>query len=424
MNAIKVLGLAIAALLSALTASARSFDTDDTAVRPFRAHVPQAALNDMRKRARATRWPDRETAADDSQGVQLERLQALVHYWATDYDWRKAEAKLNSYPQFMTRIDGVDIHFIHVRSRHANALPLIISHGWPGSVFEQIKLIGPLTDPTAHGGRAEDAFDVIIPSLPGFGFSSRPTTVGWNAERIARAWDVLMKRLGYSRYAAQGGDWGAAIVQAQGRHAPDGLVGIHTNLPATITDDLARALAGGPLPSNGTDKERKALQSLISFRANGNLTYVQMMRARPQSVGYGLTDSPAGLAGWMLVHPGFEHWKFGEDPAQSPTRDEVLDDFSLYWLTNSSVSAARIYWEHRGSEIVLSSSQKTREIRVPVAISVFPDEVYQPQESWAREAYPTLVYFNESMRGGHFAAWEYPEEFAVEMRAAFRDLRR
>ena len=269
-----------------------------------------------------------------------------------------------------------------------NALPLIISHGWPGSVFEQTKLIGPLTDPTAFGGRVEDAFDVVIPSLPGFGFSPPPTEVGWGSERIGRTWDVLMKRLGYPRYVAQGGDWGAAIVQAMGRQAPTGLSGIHTNLPATIPNEVGPVLAGAPLPSGLSLEEKATIEALIKFRGNGDLAYVKMMNARPQAVGYGQTDSPAGLAGWMLVHPGFEHWKYGSDPKQSPTRDEVLDNFSLYWLTNSATSSARLYWEHRGQELISAGAQKTDQISVPVAITVFPDEVYQPPESWARRAYP------------------------------------
>jgi pimeloyl-ACP methyl ester carboxylesterase len=409
--------VALAAGLLATTAFA------DTTIRPFRAHIPQSAIDDMRKRVLATRWPDKETVPDHSQGAQLTRLQALVRYWGTDYDWRKGEAKLNALPQFVTTIDGIDIHFIHVRSRHKGALPLIISHGWPGSVFEQIKLIGPLTDPTAHGGKADDAFDVVIPSLPGYGFSSRPTEPGWGSERIGRAWDVLMKRLGYARYVSQGGDWGAAIVQAMGRQAPAGLLGIHTNLPAAVPDDARPALLGGPMPANATPEEKATIESLRKFRAGGNLEYVMMMSARPQAVGYGITDSPAGLAGWMLVHPGFEKWTYGDDPAQSPTREDVLDNFSLYWLTNSSASAARIYWEHRGTELTGSTSQKTREITVPVAVTVFPDEVYQPPRSWAQRAFPTLMYFNEADRGGHFAAWEYPEVFSAELRAAFRAVR-
>ena len=284
------------------------------AIRPFRAHVPDVDLADLRRRLAATRWPDKETVADQSQGAQLAKLQELVRYWGTDYDWRKAEAKLNAFPQFMTNIDGVDIHFIHVRSRHPNALPLIITHGWPGSVFEQIKLIGPLTDPTKYGGRAEDAFDVVIPSLPGFGFSARPTEAGWGLERIGRAWDVLMKRLGYTRYVAQGGDWGAGVVEAMGRQAPAGLLGIHTNLPAAITPEVGAALGGGPVPAAFSEKERAAIDDLAAYLQNGGLAYLAMMGARPQAVGYGLTDSPAGLAGWMLVHGGFDEVDVRQGP--------------------------------------------------------------------------------------------------------------
>ncbi len=399
-------------------------DNGSAAIRPFRAHIPDAALADLRRRLAATRWPTKETVADASQGVQLARLQALVRYWATGYDWRKGEAKLNAYPQFVTNIDGVDIHFIHVRSRHPNALPVIISHGWPGSVFEQIKLIGPLTDPTAYGGRAEDAFDVVIPSLPGYGFSGVPAEAGWGSERIARAWDVLMKRLGYAKYVAQGGDWGAAIVLAMARQAPTGLLGIHSSLPATIPPDVGAALAGGgPPPAGASEKERATIETLRAFSKAGNRAYIAMMAARPQAIGYGLTDSPAGLAGWMLVHPGFARWSFGQDPAQSPTRDDVLDDFTLYWLTTSSTSAARIYWENRDRELLSAASQNTDQVSIPVAISVFPDEIYQPPETWARRAFRNLIYFHEAESGGHFAAWEHPDVFAAELRAAFRTLR-
>jgi pimeloyl-ACP methyl ester carboxylesterase len=301
---------------------------------------------------------------------------------------------------------------------------MIISHGWPGSVFEQIKLIRPLTDPTAFGGRAEDAFDVVIPSLPGYGFSARPTEAGWGSERIGRAWDVLMKRLGYTRYVAQGGDWGAGIVQAMGRQAPAGLLGIHTNLPATLPPDVGAALAGGgPAPAGLSEEERAVFDALNAFRKNGDLTYVTMMGARPQAVGYGLTDSPAGLAGWMLVHPGFEHWTYGKDPKQSPTKEEVLDDFTLYWLTNSAASSARIYWENRERPLISAAAQKTDEISVPVAITVFPEEVYRAPETWARRAFRNLIYFHKADRGGHFAAWEHPELFAAELRAAFKSLR-
>ena len=307
-------------------------------VRPFRVDVPQADLDDLRRRIAATRWPDRETVPDRSQGAQLAELQELVRYWGTDYDWRKGEAQLNAWPQFMTTIDGVDVHFFHVRSRHENALPLIISHGWPGSVFEQIKIIAPLTDPTAYGGRAEDAFHVVIPSLPGFGFSSRPTEVGWGLDRIGRAWDVLMKRLGYTRYVAQGGDWGAGVVERMALQAPEGLLGIHTNLPAVFPPDAAEAItSGGPAPAGLSEKERAAFDDVRNFLSNGGWTYLTMMSWRPQAVGYGLTDSPAGLAGWMLVHGGFGKWMYGKDPDQWPTRDEVLDNFSLYWLTNTAV---------------------------------------------------------------------------------------
>ena len=394
------------------------------AITPFRANIPEAAVADLRRRLAATRWPDKETVDDASQGAQLAQLQELVRYWGADYNWRKGEAKLNAFPQFKTTIDGVDIHFIHVKSPHPNALPLIITHGWPGSVFEQIKLIGPLTDPTKYGGRAEDAFDVVIPSLPGFGFSGRPTEAGWDLERIGRGWDVLMKRLGYKRYVAQGGDWGAGVVEAMGRQAPAGLLGVHTNLPAVITSEVAAALGGDKAALAAfSDKERASVNDLGTYVGNGGLSYLVMMGARPQAVGYGLTDSPAGLAGWMLVHSGFQKWTFGKDPSQSPTRDDVLDNFSLYWLTNTAASSARIYWENRKLNLTSAASQMTDKISVPVAITVFPDEVVRAQEAWARRAFPTLSYFHEVDRGGHFAMWEYPELFAGELRAAFKPLR-
>ena len=394
------------------------------AIRPFRAHVPDADVADLRRRLVATRWPDKETVADQSQGARLAELQELVRYWGTEYDWRRGEAKLNAFPQFMTTIDGVGIHFIHVKSRHPNALPLIITHGWPGSVFEQMKLIGPLTDPTKYGGRAEDAFDVVIPSLPGFGFSARPTEVGWGLERIGSAWAVLMQRLGYTRYVAQGGDWGAGVVEAMGRQAPAGLLGIHTNLPAVITPEVGAALGGDKAALAAlSDKERSAVRDLGAYVGSGGLTYVAMLGARPQAMGYGLTDSPAGLAGLMLMHSGFTKWTYGMDAEQSPTRDDVLDNFSLYWLTNTAASSARIYWENRDQNLTSSASQRTAEIKVPVAITVFPDEVIRAQEAWARRAFPTLSYFNEVDRGGHFAMWEYPELFAAELRASFRTLR-
>jgi len=396
----------------------------DTSIRPFRAHVPDEAVADLRRRLQMTRWPDKETVPDASQGAPLAQLQELVRYWGNEYDWRKGEAKLNALPQFMTNIDGVDIHFIHVKSPHPNAMPLIITHGWPGSVFEQIKLIGPLTDPTKFGGRAEDAFDVVIPSLPGFGFSGHPTEAGWGLERIGRAWAVLMKRLGYTRYVAQGGDWGAGVVEAMGRQAPAGLLGIHTNFPAVITAEVGGALGGDKAALAAmSEKERLAVRDLGAYVGGGGLAYLTMMGARPQAVGYGVTDSPAGLAGFMLQHSGFTKWSYGKDPKQSPTRDDVLDNFSLYWLTNTAASSARIYWENRGTNLTSAGDQKSAEIKVPVAITVFPDEVLRAQEAWARRAFPKLTYFHEVDRGGHFAMWEYPELFATELRAAFKSLR-
>jgi pimeloyl-ACP methyl ester carboxylesterase len=408
----------------AQTAQSPRMPADVQSIRPFRVHVPDSDLADLRRRIGATRWPDKETVADASQGAQLAKLQELVRYWGTRYDWRRCEAKLNALPQFTTNIDSVDIHFIHVRSRHKNALPLIITHGWPGSVIEQVKLIGPLTDPTAHGGNAEDAFDVVIPSIPGYGFSGKPTGTGWDPARIARAWTVLMKRLGYTRYVAQGGDWGTPISSEMARQAPAGLLGIHINLPATVPPEAAAALAGGPLPPGLSDKERAVIESLMAYNKGGNSAYFTMLTARPQTVGYGMTDSPAGLAAWVLVHPGFAKWTYGDDPERSPTKDDVLDNITLYWLTNSGASSGRLYWENgaRGS-VIVAAAQKTSEISLPVAITVFPDDVYRPPESWARRAYKNLIYFHEVDKGGHFAAWEQPELFSAELRASFRTLR-
>jgi pimeloyl-ACP methyl ester carboxylesterase len=398
--------------------------TEDRSIRPFKVQIPQGALDDLRRRIAATRWPDKETVDDSSQGAQLAKLQGLIRYWGTDYDWRKIEAKLNGLPQFITTIDGVDIHFIHVRSRHKNALAVIITHGWPGSVIEQLKVIGPLTDPTAHGGSAEDAFDVVIPSLPGYGFSGKPTVTGWDPDHIARAWAELMKRLGYTRYVAQGGDWGTPISSAMARQGAAGLLGIHINLPATVPPEVAAALGGAaPLPANLTDKERAVVEALMASGKQGNLAYFTMLTARPQTVGYGATDSPAGLAAWVLVHPGFAQWTYGADPAKSPTKDDVLDDITLYWLTNTAASAGRLYWENgaRGS-VIVAAAQKTSEISLPVAITVFPEDVYRPPETWARRAYRNLIYFHEVDKGGHFAAWEQPELFSAELRAAFKSL--
>jgi pimeloyl-ACP methyl ester carboxylesterase len=396
----------------------------DISMRPFRANASNEALSDLRARVLSTRWPDKETVLDQSQGAQLANLQELVRYWGSAYDWRKVEAKLNALPQFITKIDGVDIHFIHVRSRHPNALPMIITHGWPGSIIEQLKIIGPLTDPTEYGGSAGDAFDVVIPSVPGYGFSGKPTGTGWDPDRIALAWAELMKRLEYTRYVAQGGDWGAPISSAMARQAAPGLLGIHINLPATVPPEIAAVLSGGPLPAGTTETERAVVDALRKNGMAGNSAYFTMMTARPQTVGYGATDSPAGLAAWILVHPGFAQWTYGTDPRQSPTKDDVLDNITLYWLTNTATSAARLYWENgaRGS-VIVAAAQKTAEISLPVAITVFPDDVYRAPETWARRAYRNLIYFHEVDKGGHFAAWEQPELFAAELRAAFKSMR-
>ena len=396
----------------------------DKAIRPFHVHVPQAAIDDLRRRIAATRWSDKETIADQSQGVQLATMKDLVRYWGTKYDWRKAEAKLNALPQFITNIDRLDIHFIHVRSKHPNALPLLVTHGWPGSVIEQLKIIAPLTNPTAYGGRPEDAFDLVIPSIPGYGFSGKPTGTGWNPDHIARAWAELMHRLGYTRYVAQGGDWGAPISSAMARQAPAGLLGIHINLPATIPPDVATVLAsGGPAPAGLSEKERAAFDSLNIFNKKER-AYAVIMGTRPQTIGYGLTDSPVGLAAWLLGHPGFAQWtSSGGDSKKSPTKDEVLDDITLYWLTNSAVSSARLYWENGSTSLLNAIAQKTNEISLPVAITVFPGEIYPAPETWARRAYRNLSYFHEVDQGGHFAAWEQPQLFSEEIRAAFRSLR-
>jgi pimeloyl-ACP methyl ester carboxylesterase len=389
---------------------------EDRSIRPFTIQVPQSELDDLRRRIAATRWSDRETVSDRSQGVQLEKLQALVAYWGTDYDWRRAEAKLNALPQFITTIDGLDIHFIHVRSPNPNALPLIMTHGWPGSVFEMLNTINPLTDPVAHGARAEDAFHLILPSMPGYGFSGKPTGTGWNPDRIARAWAELMTRLGYTRYVAQGGDWGAPISSAMARQSAPGLLGIHINLPATVPPDVAAILAAGmPAPTGLSPKERAAFDSLDIFYKNRR-AYAAMMGTRPQVIGQALADTPAGLAAFMYDYNDAE-------PERLLTKEEFLDDVTLYWLTNTATSSARLYWETAGQSVILAAAQKTSEISLPVAISVFPEEVYRAPESWARGAYRNLIYFNEVDRGGHFAAWEEPELFVAELRSAFRSLR-
>lgn len=394
---------------------------DDNAIHPFRIHVPDEAIADLRRRIAATRWPPRETVNDRSQGAQLAKIQPLVRYWGTDYDWRKVEAQLNGLPQFMTRIDGLDIHFVHVRSRHPNALPLIITHGWPGSILELVKVIGPLTDPTAHGGRAEDAFDLVLPSMPGYGFSGKPQETGWGPDRMARAWAELMRRLGYKRYVSQGGDWGSVVSDVMARQAPPGLLGIHVNMPATVPADIARALkCGDPPPAGLSEKEKDAYKSLANLYEKGS-GYAIMMVTRPQTVGYSLEDSPAGLAAW--IYDKFADWTYsGGEPERALTRDEMLDDISLYWFTNTATSSARLYWENNNNNFN-ADTQKTAEISLPVAVTVFPGEIYRAPKSWAQRAYRNLIYFNEVDKGGHFAAWEQPQLFSTELRAAFRPLR-
>jgi pimeloyl-ACP methyl ester carboxylesterase len=398
--------------------------TEDAAIRPFRIDIPEEALVDLRRRIEMTRWPERETVTDQSQGVPLATMRELTGYWVTDYDWRKAEEKLNAYPQFVTTIDELDIHFIHVRSRHANAMPLIITHGWPGSVLEQIKLIGPLTNPTAHGGKAEDAFDVVIPSMPGYGFSGKPTSTGWGPERMARAWAELMKRVGYTRYVAQGGDWGAFVVDQMGLQAPAGLLAIHTNMPATVPADVDKALlAGAPSPSGLSAEETRAYEQLV--RTFKQVDYARLMGSRPQTL-YGIADSPVGLAAWLLDHNDAD----GQPAAAVATalnritsatgeltRDEVLDNITLYWLTNTGVSASRLYWEYKGGFF------NAKGVSIPVAVTVFPGEQYEAPRSWTERAYPKLIYYNRAEKGGHFAAWEQPTIFAQELRTAFRSLR-
>ncbi|WP_027211306.1 epoxide hydrolase family protein [Burkholderia sp. WSM2232] len=388
----------------------------DNRIRPFKANVPEAALVDLRRRLAATRWPGKETVNDDSQGVQLARMQSLIQYWATDYDWRKGEAKLNALPMFMTEIDGLDIQFIHVRSRHKNALPLIMTHGWPGSIFELIKVIAPLTDPTAHGGSADDAFHIVIPSLPGFGFSGQPKATGWGSDHIARAWGELMARLGYTRFVSQGGDCGSVISHRMAMQKVKGLIGIHVNMPATVPPDLAKLLLlGEPAPANLSASEKAAYDALNVFYRD-NCGYSAMMVTRPQTVGYALADSPVGQAAWM--YDKISQWTYsGGVPERSLTRDEMLDDISLYWLTDSATSAAQIYWEDH------SNNFNAVDISLPAAVTVFPGEIYRAPRSWTERAYHNLIYFNEVDKGGHFAAWEEPQLFSSEVRAAFRTLR-
>ncbi|BDZ44519.1 epoxide hydrolase family protein [Naasia aerilata] len=395
-----------------------------TAARPFSVHIPEEALLDLRRRVAATNWPDKETVDDQSQGVPLAVMQELARHWTSGYDWRRCEARLNELPQFLMEIDGLDIHFLHVRSPHPDALPIVINHGWPGSILEQLKLVGRLTDPTAHGGPAADAFHVVIPSMPGYGFSERPSGTGWGPERMARAWAELMSRLGYDRYVAQGGDWGAFVVDQMGLQAPAGLLAIHTNMPATVPADVDRALlAGDPPPDGLSPEELRAYQQLV--RTFGQVEYAKYMAARPQTL-YGIADSPIGLAAWLLDHNDADGQPAAAvvaalDRESSETgeltRDELLDNITLYWLTGTGVSASRLYWEYKGGFF------NTKGVTIPVAVSVFPSEQYEAPLSWTERAYPNLLYYNRVARGGHFAAWEQPQLFAEELRRAFRSLR-
>lgn len=397
---------------------------DPETIRPFHVSVPQKQLDDLKRRILATQWPDQEVIKDESQGVQLATMQALAKYWATAYDWRKVEARLNALPQFITTIDGVDIHFIHVRSKNKNALPVIITHGWPGSIIEQMKVIGPLTDPAAYGGKAEDAFDVVIPSIPGYGFSGKPTDLGWNPARIANAWIVLMKRLGYKKFVAQGGDWGNAISETMGLIAPPELVGIHTNMAATVPADISKALAaGGAAPSGLSADEKNAYQQLDFFYKKG-LGYANEMALRPQTL-YGIVDSPIGLAGWILDHDARSYELIARVFAgqkEGLTRDDILDNITLYWVTNTAISSARLYWET--AQVANGGGFfDPRHIAIPVAVSAFPDEIYAAPRSWAEKAYPKLIHYNKLDKGGHFAAWEQPKLFTEELRASFVSLR-
>jgi pimeloyl-ACP methyl ester carboxylesterase len=392
---------------------------DKNVIRPFHVNVPEVDLTELRRRVNATTWPERELVEDATQGVQLATMQALARYWGTEYDWRKVEARLNALPQFITEIDGLDIHFIHVRSKHENALPLIVTHGWPGSVIEQLKIIDPLTNPTAHGASASDAFHLVIPSMPGYGFSGKPTTPGWGPERIARAWTVLMKRLGYTQYVAQGGDWGALITDLMGVLAPPELLAIHTNMPGAVPNDInGAAFAGAPAPSGLAADEQHAFDRLAFFYKKG-LGYALEMGNRPQTL-YGIADSPVGLAAWILDHDEASEALMARvfaGQSEGLTRDDILDNITLYWLTNTAISSARLYWENKLAFFA------PKNVAIPVAVSVFPDEIYTVSRSWAERAYPKLIHYNRLPKGCHFAAWEQPKFFSEEVRAGFRSLR-
>jgi pimeloyl-ACP methyl ester carboxylesterase len=411
------------AMTGTLTDIVHDTDTHEPAIRPFRVNVPDAEIADLNRRIKTTRWPDKEIVTDDTQGVQLATMQSLARYWSTEWDWRKAEAKINALPNFITEIDGVDIHFIHVKSKEKNALPMIITHGWPGSIIEQMKVIGPLTDPVAHGGKATDAFDVVVPSLPGYGFSGKPTSGGWNPVRIARAWETLMQRLGYTRYVAQGGDWGNAVSETMALQTPPGLLAISTNMAATVPAEISKGLAsGGPPPSTLTPDELNAWKQLDLFYKKG-LGYANEMNLRPQTL-YALEDSPVGLAAWMLDHDIRSYELIArvfDGQQEGLTRDDIVDNVSLYWFTKTAISSARLYWET--AQVSTSGFFDPRNVQLPVAVTVFPDEIYAAPKSWAERAYPKLIYFSKVGKGGHFAAWEQPEAFVAEQRAAFRTLR-
>ena len=420
----RVLGAATIAVAAAGAGNLFSADlvaaAAGDAIRPFRVAFPQEQLDDLRRRVSATRWPERETVSDSSQGVQLATAEKLARYWATEYEWRRVEARLNALPQFITEIDGLDIHFIHVRSKHENALPLIVTHGWPGSIIEQLKIIDPLTNPTAHGASAADAFHLVIPSIPGYGFSGKPTNTGWDPVRIARAWIVLMKRLGYSAFVAQGGDWGDAITEQMALLAPPELLGIYTNMPATVPADIAKALKfGEPAPAGLSADEKHAYDQIDTFYKHG-MGYALEMANRPQTL-YAIVDSPVGLAAWILDHDGVSQELMArvfDGKTEGLTRDDILDNITLYWLTNTALSSARLYWENKLPFF------DVKNVTIPVAVSAFPDELYQAPRSWAERAFPKLIYYNKLDKGGHFAAWEQPQIFTSEVRAGFRPLRK